>query len=63
MDLSIYEKLLKVIRERRKSIEDTLSNGIVPDYSAFRELRAKLGELAYIEQELKALLDKVVEND
>lgn len=63
MDLSIYEKLLRVIRDRRKSVEETITNGAVPDFSAFRELRAKLGELAYIEQELKSLLDKVVEND
>lgn len=63
MDLSIYEKLLKVIRERRKSVEDTITNGIVPDFSAFRELRAKLGELAYVEQELKSLLNKVTSND
>lgn len=63
MDLSIYEKLLRVIRDRRKSVEETITNGVVPDFSAFRELRAKLGELAYVEQELKSLLDKVTSND
>ena len=58
-DLYIYEKMLKIMRERRKSIEETITFGSVPDYSAFQDLRAKLGELAQTEQDLKTLLDKV----
>jgi hypothetical protein len=35
----------------------------VPDFTAFKELRAKLGELAQTEQDLKDLLNKVSKID
>tara|TARA_X000001388_G_C2163389_1_gene97017 strand:+ start:316 stop:510 length:195 start_codon:yes stop_codon:yes gene_type:complete len=62
-DLYIYEKMLKTIRDRRKSIEETITYGAVADFSAFQDLRAKLAELAFLEQELKSLHNKVTEND
>jgi|TARA_R110000824_G_scaffold98284_2_gene234507 hypothetical protein len=62
-DLYIYEKMLKIMRERRKLIEETITFGSVPDYSAFQDLRAKLGELAFLEQELKNLHNKVIEDE
>tara|TARA_Y100000004_G_C8628429_1_gene291850 strand:+ start:224 stop:418 length:195 start_codon:yes stop_codon:yes gene_type:complete len=62
-DLYIYEKMLKTIRDRRKSIEETITYGAVADFSTFQDLRAKLGELAFLEQELKSLHNKVTEND
>jgi hypothetical protein len=63
-DLYIYEKMLKNIRERRELITETLCYGPVGDLVAFKELRAKLGELAITEQELKLLLNKAnQEND
>lgn len=61
-DLLPYEKLLRFIRERKKAVEETLLYGGIGDFTIFREQRAKLSELAALEQELKALLDKV-END
>ncbi len=51
------------MRERRKLIEETITFGSVPDYSAFQDLRAKLGELAFLEQELKNLHNKVIEDE
>jgi hypothetical protein len=62
-DLYIYEKLLKNIRERRKLVEETLCEGPVADFTAFKELRARLGELAVIEQDLKSLLRKVTSDE
>ena len=35
----------------------------IKDFDSFKELRAKLNELAYIEQELKSLLEGVKEDD
>ncbi len=62
-DLYIYEKLLKNIRERRELVQETLFEGPVPDFTAFKELRARLGELAVIEQDLKLLLERVTSDE
>lgn len=62
-DLSIYEKLLRSIRDRRNQLEDLVLRGPVGDYTIFREYRGRINELELLEQELKSLLDKVVEND
>lgn len=62
-DLSIYEKLLRSIRDRKKEIEQGLCYGPIADYVVFREQRAKLHEVHGMEQELKSLLDKMVQND
>jgi hypothetical protein len=63
VDLSIYEKLLRSVRDRKKIVEDVLCHGPIADYVVFREQRARLRELELLEQELKDLLNKVVEND
>lgn len=62
-DLSIYEKLLRTIRDRKNLIADALLHGAVGDYTVFKEQRARLNELELLEQELKTLLDKMVKND
>ena len=61
--LYISEKLLKILKNRTESIKDTLAHGAIKDFDSFKELRAKLNELAYIEQELKSLLEGVKEDD
>ena len=61
--LYISEKILKIIKNRTESIKDTLAHGAIKDFDSFKELRAKLNELAYIEQELKSLLEGVKEDD
>tara|TARA_R100000664_G_C2755900_1_gene143678 strand:- start:1029 stop:1220 length:192 start_codon:yes stop_codon:yes gene_type:complete len=58
-DLYIYENMIKLLQQRRKSVEETICYGAVGDYTAFKELRAKLSELAQTEQELKDLLERV----
>jgi len=55
--------MLKMIRERSNSVRETICHGPVPDFTAFKELRAKLGELAQTEQDLKDLLNKVSKID
>jgi|TARA_R100001510_G_scaffold34748_1_gene31243 hypothetical protein len=62
-DLYIYENMLKMMRERRSSIQETICHGAVADFTAFKELRARLGELAQTEQDLKDLLKKVSDID
>ena len=58
-DLYIHEKLFKVIGERQSQSKSQITEGVVDDFSAFKELRARLAELAFIKQELQALLKKV----
>ena len=50
--------MIKNVRERQKSLEETLCFGPVPDFTAFKELRGRLAELAITEQVLKDLLKK-----
>jgi|TARA_R100001244_G_scaffold56995_1_gene48475 hypothetical protein len=57
LDLYIYEKMLKILRERREATQEALCFGAVADFAVHKELRAVIGELAVLEQELKALLD------
>ena len=49
--------MLKILRERRESTQEALCYGPVADYAVHKELRAVIGELAVLEQELKDLLD------
>ena len=52
-----------MMRERKSSIQETICHGAVADFTAFKELRARLGELAQTEQDLKDLLKKVSDID
>jgi hypothetical protein len=62
-DLYFYENSLKLIRERRQSVTDALLEGPVADITAFKELRARLSELAALEQGLKDLLNRITYED
>tara|TARA_R110000796_G_scaffold12566_4_gene41477 strand:+ start:1811 stop:2107 length:297 start_codon:yes stop_codon:yes gene_type:complete len=61
--LYICEKLLKLIRERKKATIDTLSHGAISDFVNFKETRARIIEQEYIEQEIKNLLESKENND
>ena len=37
--LYIYEKLLRIIRERKESVNDTICHGAVTDFVSFKELQ------------------------
>ncbi len=62
-DLYIYDNLLKLIQERRGFVIEAICYGPVADFTAFKELRAKLGELEQTEQDLKTLLNRISDSD
>ena len=62
-ELYIYEKMLKNVRDRQSLLKEAICVGHVADFTAFKELRARLDELAQTEQDLKDLLEKVDNND
>ena len=62
-ELYIYENMLKNVRDRQSMLKEAICVGPVADFTAFKELRARLDELAQTEQDLKDLLEKVNNND
>lgn len=62
-DLSIYDKLLRTIRDRKEVIANALLHGAISDFTIFKEQRGRLNELELLEQELKTLLTKMVKDD
>jgi NAD-dependent SIR2 family protein deacetylase len=58
-DLYIHEKLRKIIKERKNQIQEHLLTGPIDDLTVLKELRARLAELAIIEQEIDSLQQKV----
>ena len=63
LDLYIYDNMLKILRQRQSQLQESLCFGSVPDFTAYKEQRAVLAELATIEQELKNLLERVKDPD
>lgn len=63
MDLSLAEKILKVVRERRAVVSEALTEGAVQDFAAFRHLRGKYEAWNEIESEVRSLLKWEVEED
>ncbi len=57
--LYIHEKLRNIIVDRENMITEQLLQGSVDDIAAFKELRARLAELATIKQELDLLLKRI----
>ena len=62
MDLYLHDKMSNMITQRIENLEPQLLHGSVEDFDNYKELRARLSELATIKQELRLLLKKV-END
>ena len=62
-DRYYYENMIKKLEDREKYIVETLCFGAVIDYTAFKEMRARLSEISLTKQELKDLLQKVDDND
>ena len=63
LDLYIYDNMLKILRQRQSQLQESLCFGSVLDFTAYKEQRAVLAELATIEQELKNLLERVKDTD
>ena len=62
-DLYIYEKLTKVLSQRKSSIEEAICYGAVVDFVAYKELRSQLAEIVKVEQDLKDLLERINKNE
>ena len=59
MDLYIYDRIVNILKERQRSLEEQLLYGSVENFEAYKEVRASLSELATLQQEVKLLLKKV----
>ena len=63
MDLIWFaEALQKVLKEKKESLEDLIMNG-AKDFQEYNYLRGGYNALEDVEQELRALLERSVEND
>tara|TARA_R110000787_G_scaffold106186_1_gene213808 strand:+ start:272 stop:460 length:189 start_codon:yes stop_codon:yes gene_type:complete len=59
MQLYIIEKLSNILKQRKEHLQTQITNGIVEDFIAFKELRGRFAEIEYLQQELKDLQKKV----
>ena len=57
-DIYIIDRLFKVIRERRETVTEAITEGTVQDYAAFRHLRGKLEVWKEVEEEIRFLLKR-----
>lgn len=54
--LYIVDKMYKIVRERRSTVVEAITEGSVNDYAAYRHLRGKLEAWNDIEAEIRLLL-------
>ena len=57
-NIYLAEAVFRIIRDRRKAIEDLILFDNVKNMEQYRELMGNLDCLNHVEQELKGLLDK-----
>lgn len=62
-DIYIIDRLFKVIRERRDTVTEAITEGSVQDYAAFRHLRGKLEVWKEVEEEIRFLLKRQDDQD
>lgn len=62
-ELTIVESLFRLIRERKSHLEEVLLLGQVPDYTEFKVVRARVNELARLEQDFKDLLVRKMKDE
>jgi|TARA_Y100000114_G_C11750124_1_gene323801 hypothetical protein len=60
--LWLREKLLKHLKDRKEALTDTILAG-VKDLSQYEYLRGQYSALVQVENELRELLGKVIEDD
>ena len=44
MDLYIYDRIVNILKERQRSLEEQLLYGSVENFEAYKEVRARLSE-------------------
>ena len=59
MDLYIYDRIVNILKDRQRSLEEQLLHGSIENFEAYKEVRAGLSELATLQQEVTLLLKKV----
>jgi len=59
MDLYIYDRIVNILKDRQRSLEQQLLHGSIENFEAYKEVRARLSELATLQQEVTLLLKKV----
>ncbi len=52
-DITLYDKLKNVIRERESQIQETLMSGALESIEHYKFLQGELSALYYIESEIK----------
>ena len=57
-EIYFAEATFRIIKERRKAVQDLLIYDNVKNMEQYRELMGNLKSLDHVEQELKGLLDK-----
>tara|TARA_R100000697_G_scaffold28297_3_gene37447 strand:+ start:2845 stop:3042 length:198 start_codon:yes stop_codon:yes gene_type:complete len=57
------DAVLRIVRDRRLTVQDSLIYDNVKNMEHYRELMGNLKALDHVEQELKSLLDKQEHND
>ena len=60
--LWLREKLIKELREQQEAVKDTLLAG-VKDINQYEYLRGRYSSLVDVENDLRELLGKVIEDD
>ena len=63
VDISVPEAVFRLIRERREQCVEIMTNGNIKSMEHYREIMGNLEGLAYVEQELKSLLNKQERSD
>ena len=59
MDLYIYDRIVNILKDRQRSLEEQLLHGSIENFEAYKEVRARLSELATLQQEVTLFLKKV----
>ena len=62
-EIYFAEAAFRIIKERRKAVQDLLIYDNVKNIEQYRELMGNLKSLDHVEQELKGLLEKQEQSD
>ena len=52
MDLYIYDRIVNILKDSQRSLEEQLLHGNIDNFEAYKEARARLSELATLQQEV-----------
>ena len=61
--VELIQKILHIIREQKESVHEKVTSGNCKDWEAYRSCIGQLQSLAYVEQEIIALVSQEVSDD